>query len=125
MSDDLTLPGELPGLLRYPSPLAGNYQAVLSVDGDEALVVYEDHRGDHGSRWEPLCALALDLTDPTGRVHAAWWAERTFAQLLADTHRQSREAARVLAHARAGTDMPDTEIATLRALCLRLAGRTP
>lgn len=132
MSDDLTLPGDLPGLLRYTSPLGGDYLTVLAVDDGDALVVYEDQRGDFGALWESLSDLRLDLTDPTGRVHAAWWAwdawragrrESLILPVAPPTITEAEEE--VLRAASLGRTFTDAEIATLRDLCLRLGGRTP
>jgi hypothetical protein len=64
----LTLPGTIPGLLRRGSP-------VDSADGPTVCL-----SGVRDVRWVdvpggelPIDALALDLSDPTGRAHAAWW----------------------------------------------------
>lgn len=74
---DLTLPGDIPGLLRRCSPVVvaedlhegkamtlhalGNGFASGAVDG------LSDVCAGH------VASLALDLTDATGRAHAAWW----------------------------------------------------
>ena len=77
MSADLTLPGTIPGLLRKCSP--------VNVDGRGSGVVV-DKPGDKVDWFRVLCdgcedepdaesrsCVHLDLTDATGRTHAAWW----------------------------------------------------
>ena len=77
MSSDLTLPGTIPGLLRKCSP--------VHVDGRGGGVVV-DKPGDKVGWFRVLCdgcedepdaesrsCVHLDLTDATGRAHAAWW----------------------------------------------------
>lgn len=77
-----TLPGDIPGLLRRGSPviaLIGRAKAAT-----RALVFGHgvDHNGvlvgtsSDGVRWLPDDCLALDLSDATGRAHAAWWLAR-------------------------------------------------
>ena len=82
MSAALTLPGTIPGLLRRGSPVIddrGRRAAVTvwfvrqdfvtwTIVGDD---LDEIPKWQHG---EGLPAgVALDLTDATGRAHAAWW----------------------------------------------------
>lgn len=85
----LTLPGTTPGLLRRCSP-------VLDVDDQDRpgivtfvpadLVMSERPRISVAVGGEVRNAshpdhYALDLTDATGRLHAAWWlADRLFAE---------------------------------------------
>jgi hypothetical protein len=75
----LTLPGDIPGLLRRGSPvvaLIGRAKAAT-----RALVFGHgvDHNGvlvgtsSDGVRWLPDDHLDLDLAGATGRAHAAWW----------------------------------------------------
>lgn len=80
--DDLTLPGSIPGLLRRGSP-------VLLLDGIDGPVwshmppaAVSELRESGTYAWVAAgryCdgfvtgMLALDLTDATGRAHAAWW----------------------------------------------------
>ena len=93
-TNDLTLPGTLPGLLRRCSPVV--------VDGIKAVILSRDTRpaDQRAGDWEVIAdsqdsqdpfwvkypmecygislslkpeALALDLKDATGRAHAAWW----------------------------------------------------
>lgn len=95
---DLTLPGDIPGLLRrgspvlrHPlgSPVVPSIEAALchgvemrprrGGDGEELCV---DLGGDYPApmRWWPAARVSLDLTDPTGRAHAAWWLARWWQQ---------------------------------------------
>ena len=121
MSDDLTLPGDLPGLLRQSSPVVGpdgTTGAVLDMTDGEVSVGWTDWSMKRG----PLdkLGLRLNLTDPTGRIHAAWWASARVVGDLTPTQ------AALLWKALAGADMDRAnDIATLRDFCLRLAGRTP
>jgi hypothetical protein len=75
----LTLPGDIPGLLRRCSPLGPDSMGVLcginpEMDDDRThLVLFHEGYDD----WHSPKNLALDLEDQTGRAHAAWWlAER-------------------------------------------------
>lgn len=74
---DLTLPGTIPGLIRKCSP--------VRVGGRGGGVVV-DKPGDKVGWFRVLCdgcedepdaesrsCVHLDLTDATGRAHAAWW----------------------------------------------------
>jgi hypothetical protein len=83
----LTLPGTIPGLLRRGSPCRR-----LTL-GDPVMqepvlvhaVAVRAHWTDESATepcaeirsgpltWWPCRALALDLSDPTGRAHAGWW----------------------------------------------------
>ena len=77
MTDILTptLPGSIPGLLRRGSPVFYRDEesswTVLCIDGDEvcAAPVGEVPLG----LWGMCDDFTLDLTDATGRAHAAWW----------------------------------------------------
>lgn len=88
----LTLPGTIPGLLRRGSPcrrltlgdpvmqepvLVHAVTDRARWDGDDGTEPCAEIRS--GPRtWWPCRALALDLTDPTGRAHAAWWLAYKF-----------------------------------------------
>lgn len=71
-----TLPGDLPGLLRRGSP-------VRDADDPERIgvVVGTYPRGEVCTHWTwgdtsevvDRSRLLLDLSDATGRAHAAWW----------------------------------------------------
>jgi hypothetical protein len=127
MAADLLLPGDMPGLLRRGSPVIWDGERVVSFEyGDGWITVASDDATLDVERAD----LRLDLTDPTGRVHAAWWAWRTWGVGRAESLILSAAAPHiteaeeyVLRAASLGRPMSDAEIATLRALCLRLAGR--
>lgn len=76
---DLTLPGTIPGLLRRGSPVIAPVSKRVRVPGRRALV--EGEHLDTGlvlladGALEDASDLRLDLTDATGRAHAAWWLE--------------------------------------------------
>ena len=74
MSDELTLPGTIPGLLRRCSPVydALNTMYGTVVDRETGSWVHSNTEGDGDIH--PLDEhWGLDLTDATGRAHAAWW----------------------------------------------------
>jgi hypothetical protein len=119
-----TLPGDIEGLLRRGSPFTcdrlserGEVREVLPtgaaiVADRERIAVYM------------LSDLSLDLTDPTGRAHAAWWAYgRTYPHGL-DAITAHDTVAKLMALAMRGADMTSEQINTLARLVLRLAGRT-
>lgn len=76
----LILPGDISGLLRRGSPAIypnGQQVTVLSINLEIAVpewrgVSVYNGASDHREK-PPIEALSLDLTDPTGRAHAAWW----------------------------------------------------
>lgn len=136
-----TLPGDIPGLLRRGSPVlytAGLIPGVIVALVAEELGSYSDPPilsvalfGQHvlpdrcmdvyaHDRWH----LALDLTDKTGRWHAALWA----AEQVEATQAGARGALtgmefRVWTDATQGRAMTLLSIDTLARLVLRLAGR--
>ena len=72
---DLTLPGDIPGLLRRGSPVThvdGSRLVVVELDGDDAKLP---------SGWAFTRLLELDLSDATGRAHAAWWLLQRYAEI--------------------------------------------
>jgi hypothetical protein len=80
-----TLPADIAGLTRPSSRVRsrlvpGCVGLVLRVrDDGEADVCWlgkADGTGDEVEHGVPLVTLALDLADPTGRAHAAWWLLR-------------------------------------------------
>ncbi len=80
MSDryELTLPGDIPGLLRRCSPAirVPHRSFAMTIGAFEDGWAYGT-RPDCGACSARVRELALDLTDATGRAHAAWWlAER-------------------------------------------------
>lgn len=71
-NDTMTLPGSIPGLLRRGSPVIehGAWAVVVETEEDcGRFRVYDG--GQVGDSSRSVCAL--DLSDPTGRAHAAWW----------------------------------------------------
>lgn len=85
MSHDLTLPGTIPGLLRWCSPVAvpgygcGVGVVVDRPSGRESWVRVLMQCDDDGPSPQERKRVFLDLTDATGRAHAAWWLAGTFA----------------------------------------------
>lgn len=83
----LTLPGSIPGLLRRGSPVThthdgGWVQATVVLRAGMVTEVYigqvqppawRVELATDSGLWAPLGTIALDLTDATGRAHAAWW----------------------------------------------------
>lgn len=127
---DKTLPGDIPGLLRRGSPVWWRDEETPYIVCYVWRVCDDDSQGGENVLAAPCTApcigledcasnFAIDLTEKTGRVHAAWWAL---------THPNSvkgfngRDAA-VVEAAGAGVDMDDEETAVLKNLVLRLAGR--
>ena len=65
--------------------------------------------------------MTLDLTDRTGRAHAAWWAVENGWGSVPTTPDENRS----VVHAERGGPMTPEQIDLLARLVLRLAGRTP
>jgi hypothetical protein len=116
------LPGDIEGLLRRGSPvLYAGAAHVIDHMGERAAIM-----GSNTGLWAmPFAGLLLDLSDPTGRVHAAWWA-------MAHRHIVPRDGILptwtcdepiVVRMACENADMTPAQIDTLRRLVLRLAGR--
>lgn len=117
MSTLLTaVPGDIPGLLRRASPvLYAGAAHVIDHMGERAAIM-----GSNTGLWAmPFSGLLLDLTDPTGRAHAAWWLTGRLDQHPGDDVWQA------ICRATTGIDMTPKQIDTLARLVLRLAGRTP
>lgn len=115
----LTLPGSIPGLLRPRSPILyrGMTGSISAIAAERVTFALDDSVGVPLTR--DVEDLSLDLSDPTGRAHAAWWVLRHAPSgVLPDSEC-------LLIAARAGDDMTPTQIETLRALVLRLAGVAP
>lgn len=74
-----TLPASIPDLLRRGSPcvatgkLYGERVIIEGCDIDSDAVLVLRASTKVGAAWMPPGDLALDLSDPTGRAHAAWW----------------------------------------------------
>jgi len=138
-----TLPGAIPGLLRLGSlgvtaDLLGRLIqcAVVAVTETHAVISFKQVRDGYFANGAALVEwytverrledIVLDLSDPTGRVHAAWWLE-------AQGHDEMAHAAHLVAggviglaqlmmNIGAGLDMSDEQIGALRAVVLRVAG---
>ena len=134
-----TLPGDIPGLLLKHSPvlMADVREADAEADAEPlsggvhacgdgyATAVFEDDEGDPVFAEFPSCGggladLLLDLTDPTGRAHAAWWCRWRLA-----TEPFTADDLALTEDAEQGAVMSAAQIDTLVRLVLRLAGRTP
>ena len=133
MPDPLTsLPGDILGLLRRGSPVLWRDEEtpyiaawvgpwpdadiedgaiVQAAPSGYGLICIEDRAG----------SFALDLTDATGRAHAAWWANERAQTHLWPTDPRGEDEAVMLAML--GQPMTPTQIDTLARLVLRLAGR--
>ena len=120
-----TLPGSIPGLLRRGSPVLDNGSpavvARLWMAGGALFSIRTERNERADTRIENF---ALDLSDPTGRAHAAVWAMRTRGMGVGGVGLSSAEVLAVQA-AVWHTDMLAAQIETLRLLVLRLAGVTP
>ena len=122
-----SLPGDIPGLLLRCSPvvLYGSHGVVQEIRVDLADVSV----GDVWFPGEALEDLTLDLTDPTGRWHAAVWAEQaaTYADVMEALrhveHAFYVDAIDAICRAKAAQMMSPTQIDTLARLVLRLAGK--
>ena len=125
-----SIPGDIPGLLRRGSPVF-----LLGSKGRSTTpYVVTDPPNNDGLVWiacpgawraaqEPrIASVALDLTDPTGRAHAAWWSTARF-HMITDYGEWSAARYR-LCRAMEGADMTPEQIDTLARLVLRLAGRS-
>lgn len=72
-----TLPGEIPGLLRRGSPVLRRRNPlvdwVVSSIASDGMVWLAGAGEVCPETLGKMDGLMLDLTDPTGRAHAAWW----------------------------------------------------
>lgn len=127
----LTLPGDIPGLLRRGSPVlwSTNRGVVVYVPPIERQAVYCVLESDVITRECLYADIALDLSDPTGRAHAAWFIRDGLIgvgwdQLLGESRITGDHARSAYEHAINCIDMLDDEIDILRRVVLHLAGRT-
>lgn len=134
MSKDLTLPGSIPGLLRRGSPVIVTRRTHTGfAPGTTGIALRLERRAVWRIGWgvpsgsahpaQQSC-IALDLTDPTGRVHAAWWAEDVPVGpwLSALAPGEEDELIRFMREAGQRVGMSDDQITRFRDLCLKLAG---
>ena len=81
---DLTIPNPPQGMLRRGSPVVATYYGdpgvyvFLDPESAGSGLVHLYHLGRIVAHPED-CSVALDLTDATGRAHAAWWVARFMA----------------------------------------------
>lgn len=124
-----TLPGDIPGLLRNGSILRHNGKRAVALQVIEGFVLVAHHASGTDEETEveggtvPWDLVALDLTDPTARAHAAAWVLRHPVGL-----REVRFNERIYSIVRACQDFGEVSepaIDALARLVLRLAGRTP
>ena len=127
----ITLPGDIPGLLRRCSPLPDG-DVVFAVDTkDGTALCGEVAQTDAGplQGWVNLSDIDLDLTDATGRAHAGWYADdrvsyATARQVGRAVGARMVEVSTVIAWAMGNRDMSDSQIDLLRRIVLHVAGRT-
>ena len=124
---DLTLPGSIPGLLRRGSPCThddGSGRLVVLTPADQLPARMVDVADAVNGDVLAFSAahLALDLTDATGRAHAAWMA-LSHGPDAADGCGLSEAAVKhVLVMAATGAHMSKASLAGLRLVCLHVAG---
>ena len=78
---ELTLPGSIPGLLRRCSPaMATRLTHMGTKKGARGVIHGLRRRAVYSMAFNDFCIepvqqsrIGLDLTDATGRAHAAWW----------------------------------------------------
>lgn len=132
------LPGTIPGLLRRGSPvvlLAGapDYRLpgmdALTV-GARGLFIERLYPDRAAVKWDGLGGQAfkadvigLDLTDPTGRCHAAWWAHTLdCGDALGDDFPEFANLLRLAVNPPDTSDWwPESRIARFTEFCKRLA----
>jgi len=75
LRDSLTLPGSIPGLLRRGSPVFVGRKREPSVVREINACRGDGNAVGVWNGWlnAAIHLIALDLTDATGRAHAAWW----------------------------------------------------
>ena len=120
-----TLPGSIPGLLRRGSPVVvpgSDFGSVVGLGGEGAVYVATENT----SRWWMCDHLHLDLSDPTGRAHAAWWAvERCGVDALWACGLTLLEWEGIRNAATHGFNMSPASIDALRRVVLHVAGVKP
>lgn len=93
---DLILPGDIPGLLRRGSPVLvdreGDWEEAnsLVLQPGRRTAITRRHPGDAcvgvSAQWVDMSSIHLDLSDPTGRCHAAWWLMRYKRPAMVETY---------------------------------------
>ena len=129
-----TLPGTIPGLLRRTTPVIvtrGEWiglRGIVKSIADGLAVVALDNLSVSAVMTFALDELGLDLSDPTGRAHAAWWLNDHDEDTLAQATRavsgvDDCEAWRwLIVSATSGDAWPDARVEYLRLVCLHVAG---
>lgn len=137
-----TLPGDIPGLIRRGSPVLYTEALIPGV----ALALIAEELGEFSDPpilsvalfgqhviedrcvdivWRDRHHLRLDLTDATGRVHAARWALDNDGRSFIRVWCSEAVADEALSAALLMEPMTPEQIDALARLVLRLAGRTP
>lgn len=135
-----TLPGDIVGLLKRGSPIimqtgAGPRPGVVmrfQPDGEVMFAWTGEDDGEQFDTTDPLPprALALDLSDPTGRAHAAWWLRASVPRGANNdriypgaTGEVQADVTSTAHRAMLGMDMDVNQVFILRRACLAVAGR--
>jgi len=93
MTAPLTLPGEIPGLLRYCSPVVFSAGGVcpgvvvnpdITHKGESMAIVWWPSDENGVGKPSMRNSVLLDLRDATGRAHAALWMEAHVEYLRGD-----------------------------------------
>ena len=124
---DLTLPGIIPELLRRGSPCThddGSGRLVVLTPADQLPARMVDVADAVNGDVVAFSAahLALDLTDATGRCHAAWWLLNEAENVTVSCGVTQEEAQALLFMAMYGKPMSDDDVRALRLVCLHVAG---
>lgn len=109
-----SLPGNISGLVRHGSPCRDTRgrRVLIQINKD----------GDYPGL--DLSEMSSDLTDPTARVHAAWWVRAVSTESSAVWRSISGDDWYLVALAEQNAPMSAEQIDTLARLVLRLAGRS-
>ena len=132
-----TLPASIPGLLRRGSPVVATKRTHAGVPaGHAGIAVVRLRRAVWSVAWHPYSGpspaqqsvIGLDLTDATGRAHAAWWlAEHGTPSGICDFFEAAGiDPARfpaIIEPAGSGDPVSNEDMDMLRRVCLHVAGR--
>ena len=132
---DFTLPGTVPGLLRCCSrivvtygPQRGRYGVVVEFFGDDYAIVALQETETRAASVKVLALedIALNLSDPTGLVHAFWWLVALPNKVVADTlpvlGLDRPEFGDLLSRVFTGAELTDADRAEFHRLCAHLTG---
>ncbi len=130
----ITLPGDIPGLLRRGSPVLTlpRFLKAVVIDPPSDKGAVEVALVDDNSIMGNSSMFRLDLTDPTGRIHALWWLYATVHPLVSGMSVGPMYPNEMLGgafkRARAaiadGRESHPTELAAFCSACLAVAGRS-